>query len=60
MRARNVLGYGDFSDTVSILAAQIPDAPTGVTTTFTEDNVVINWSEPYNRGSEILGYKVYI
>jgi hypothetical protein len=30
VEARNIYGYGAFSSVVSILAAQIPDQPTGL------------------------------
>ena len=42
------------------MAAQIPDAPTGVSTEFVPDEVTISWTEPSSRGSPLLSYKVYI
>jgi len=60
VRARNIEGYSEFSDPVSILAAQVPDAPTNPTTEFISNTVVVRWDEPFNRGSEILGYKIYL
>ena len=50
----------DYSDQVEILAAQIPDQPTGLTTTIDNDNVLISWSIPDDRGSPLLGYTIYI
>lgn len=58
--ARNKFGESVYSASVTILAAQIPDAPLEPTTTFTEPNVIIDWIAPNIRGSAILGYRVYI
>jgi len=62
VRARNAEGFGEFSSPVEILTAQEPDAPVEPTSEFVraDDSVVIRWSAPYNRGSEITAYKVYI
>jgi hypothetical protein len=62
VRARNVEGYGEFSTSVDILTAQEPDAVTEPTSVFVkaDDTVIISWTEPYNRGSPLTGYKVYI
>ena len=43
VRARNQVGYGDFSNTVSVLASQVPDQPLAPTTTRTGDNILIAW-----------------
>ena len=62
VRARNAEGFGEFSTPVEILTAQEPDAPSEPIIEFVkaDDSVVIRWSAPYNRGSEITAYKVYI
>lgn len=54
--ARNWYGYSSLSDPVSILAAEEPQKPAAPTTTLVGPNVVINWSEPLDGGSEILYY----
>jgi hypothetical protein len=60
--------YGEsfWSETVSILAAQIPDQPETPTTTFVDSyyftpnpNVVVDWIAPDARGSPITGYRIY-
>lgn len=43
--SRNEEGYSLESNTVSILAAQIPDTPSAPTTTVNGDNVDITWPE---------------
>ena len=63
VKARNSVGFGAASASVTILAARqpdIPDAP-GVLAPFTTisgDNVVVTWSRPYNGGSAIDGYVI--
>ena len=60
VEARNVYGFSTFSNTVSILAAQIPDQPTTVSTTWSPDNVIVNWNIPDSGGSPITGFKVFL
>jgi hypothetical protein len=61
VKARNSVGYSDFSSPVSILAAQIPDVPLAPTTTISDRwNVVINWVAPYNGGTPITSYTIEI
>jgi hypothetical protein len=49
------------SNTVSILAAQIPDVPAAPTTVFNDaaDTLTINWVAPDARGSPIISYEIY-
>ena len=60
VRARNVYGYGEFSNIVTILAAQIPAQSDAPVTTFVaaEDNLVITWVAPDNGGSPITSYTI--
>ena len=60
VRARNIQGFGDFSDAVTILTAQIPDTPDVPSTVFAPDTVTVTWTQPDDRGSPITGYDVYI
>ena len=60
VEARNVYGFSTFSNTVSILAAQIPDEPTSVTTTWIPDNVIVSWTIPDSGGSPITGFNVFL
>ena len=48
------------SNTISVLAAQIPSTPIAPTTSISLTNVVINWTAPYNGGSPITAYSIKI
>lgn len=57
----NGYGTGDYSDTVSILAAQRPDTPTAPTTEIYEQySIKISWVEPFTGGSPITSYLIKI
>jgi hypothetical protein len=61
VKARNSVGYGDLSQEIAILAAQIPDIPNAPTTTISDRwNVVIDWTAPYNGGTPITSYTIEI
>jgi hypothetical protein len=48
------------SNTVSILAAQVPSQPAAPVTSIYLSNVIITWTAPYNGGSAITAYEVVI
>ena len=50
--SRNSVGYSDFSTTLAVLAAQLPDQPTTVATTAGSNEVIISWNVN-DRGSPI-------
>jgi len=58
VEARNAYGLSFFSNTVTILAAQVPAQPSAPTTAWSPDNVIVTWSAPDNGGSAITGYTV--
>jgi hypothetical protein len=60
VEARNAYDFSTYSNTVSILVAYVPDAPVLANDlTTTSDSVIkITWTEPFNGGSEILGYSL--
>lgn len=58
VQARSLFGFSDFSDEVTILAAQIPEVPTAPITTVVDRDVHITWIEPNDMGSAISGYRV--
>ena len=61
VEARNIYGFSIFSNTVSILAAQVPDQPyPAPTTLWVPDNVLVSWSIPDSGGSPIIGFNVLI
>lgn len=60
VRSRNSVGYSLDSTEVEIIAASIPDVPTGVTTAHSDGTLVMSWDAPYNGGSPITAYNVQI
>jgi len=43
-----------------VLCAYVPDAPLTPTTTTSGSNVTITWPLPYNGGSVVTGYQVFL
>lgn len=60
VQARNTFGYSVLSEEVLIAAAEIPSKPDAPTTTFNRETVQIDWTAPFDGGSPILGYRIYI
>lgn len=61
VRARNSVGYSEFSDEFTQLTAQIPDQVNKPTTTIFERwSVIVDWDAPYNGGAPILYYTIEI
>ena len=57
--ARNSVGVSLYSDSVSILAAQIPDVPAAPLTQVIDEDVEISWTTAlYDGGSPITAYTV--
>jgi hypothetical protein len=48
------------SEAFVVLCAYVPDAPLTPTTTASGNNVIISWPLPYNGGSVVTGYYVYL
>jgi hypothetical protein len=60
VEARNSYGYSAYSSTTSLLCAYIPDPPATVTTTNTNDQVTVSWSDPVANGQAIHAYRFYV
>ena len=60
VKARNIYGDSVYSETVTVLAAQVPAQPVTPVTTWIPDIVVVTWVAPDDGGSPITGYKVTI
>lgn len=62
--ARNSVGYSDYSESVSILAAQVPDKPLAPSTSVVgpkqADFVKIEWLAPNNKGYQITSYLIKV
>ena len=48
------------SSTLSLLCATVPAAPSAPVTSSSGSQFVITWTAPYNSGSAITGYNVYL
>ena len=57
--SRNSVGYSEFSTTLAVLAAQLPDQPTTVATTAGSNEIIISWNVN-DRGSPITQILVEI
>lgn len=57
-RAKNIYGWGDYSESAEILTIQEPGRPDPVQTQVVSSNVLIVWSEPESYGSAITHYEV--
>lgn len=60
VQARNAYFISDYSDEEIVLAAQFPDQPAAPTTEINSDNVLIKWVAPFDQGSPLNGYQVWI
>lgn len=61
VRAKNVIGYGDFSSTeLSVTASAVPATPGSATVVQTSTNMVISWPEPDDGSSTITAYTIKI
>lgn len=54
------MGWGEFSDSVMIVAAKVPDEPPAPTTSIINIFVRVQWDEPYLNSSPIEAYEVYV
>jgi hypothetical protein len=60
IEAKNEFGYSEYSETITLLAAYIPEIPTSVITEIDGSQVKVLWTLPSDNGSPITAYKVYI
>lgn len=58
VRAKNIYDYGTFSNTVSIVAVDVPGKVGIPSVTLSGTNVVIDWDEPNSHYSTIVEYDV--
>lgn len=60
VQSQNDYGFSDYSNEVSILAAQKPSAPPAPVTSISGLNVKIQWGQSSDNGSPITGFIIYI
>ena len=58
VRAKNVYGYGEFSNEIGIDAVDIPAKVDITTVTLAVTNVIIDWNAPFDHYSPILEYEI--
>ena len=60
--AVNHIGESQLSTEGSVIAATVPDAPSAapLKVTSTKTSITVEWTAPYNGGSAITGYKVFM
>lgn len=61
MRAKNALGWGPFSDTLSLIAARRTDKLEPLTSSNENNEVRLSWQEPaYDGGTPLIDYVITI
>jgi hypothetical protein len=58
IRAKNIYGYGEFSEVYLIEASDLPGKPIIPTVGLEQTNVVIVWQAPYSHYSAIDAYEI--
>lgn len=58
IRAKNIYGYGEFSEVFLIEASDLPGKPIIPTVGIDQTNVVIVWQAPYSHFSAIDAYEI--
>lgn len=58
MRAKNIYGFGDFSDPTSVTPSDVPDFMDILTTAKVGTDVQITWTEPSDNGVAIDKYEI--
>jgi hypothetical protein len=63
VQSRNLINFSEYSASITELAAQIPDAPTGlanVLATTNADQIGITWVAPvFDGGSPLIDYSIW-
>lgn len=57
-RAKNIYGWGPYSDVSDIKTIKVPGTPNAVTAVISSTNVLFNWTKPTEFGSSITGYNI--
>lgn len=54
------MGWGEYSDSVTIVAAKVPDQPDAPVTAINNINVRISWVDPHMNSSPVSSYRIFI
>jgi len=57
-RAKNIYGWGLYSDITDIKTIKVPAKPEAVTAVITSTNVLFTWTKPVDYGSAVTGYNI--
>jgi hypothetical protein len=60
VQARNAFGLSDDSEILTILSGYVSATPIAPTSSVAADQVILNWTEPYDNGATIISYIVTI
>lgn len=60
IKSRNLVGYSEDSNTVTIRSAKVPDVPTNLLTSIDGLNVVVSWTSAYTGGSPLIEYVILV
>ena len=61
VRAKNALGFGAYSSSVTLMAASVPGKPvTPTIRSASSASISIQWTQPSSGGSPITNYYVYV
>jgi hypothetical protein len=60
LQARNIYGWGEYSEVFSVAASGIPAQMAKPVTSHSAMNVKIDWVAPYDNSDIIIGYRIYI
>jgi hypothetical protein len=61
VRAKNAIGWGSYSEPTTVMAAAAPSkVPTPVVIQASAAAITIQWVQPYNGGSPVTHYYVYM
>ena len=60
VRARNVYGFGAYSEEFSVMASTIPAKVTGVSTEIVNTDVKISWTKPSDNWEPLTSYTITI
>jgi len=60
IRARNIYGFGDYSDELSVLTSDVPDQVNIPTVSIVNTNVQISWQAPFDNYEAITAYDVVL
>ena len=60
VRAKNIYGFGEFSDPATVIASSVPGEPEIATTTTQGKNVIVGFFAPDANGATIMSYAIKI